>query len=138
MWLRRARSTRDRRVAGHILRDFTPILLYILNGGVSDFSISTLVPALRQGRSFAPHGRTERDYGLQSPLYKADHFCVKCSVRTEVIRCERTQLQLAKISKIYIRNLQFIDRFYMSAFVSYMWISQFLFARFYLDSYLFK
>jgi len=74
------RSPRDRCVARHFVRNFTQIILRIVDDGVPDFSVPISAPALRQGRSLVFHRRTERDSDLQSPVCKADYFCVKCSV----------------------------------------------------------
>lgn len=80
MSLRGVWPARNRRMAGHIIRNFTAILLFILDGGVPDFSISILDHAFWRRGSFYPDGCIKRNSGLQSFIYQADYFHVKRSV----------------------------------------------------------
>jgi len=80
VWFGGVRSSRDRCVAGHSVRNFTQIILRIVDDDVPDFSISIRASALGQERFLISHGCTERDSDLQSSVCQADYFCVKYPV----------------------------------------------------------
>lgn len=85
-------------MARHVIRNFAPNLVPILDGSVSNFSISILDHAFWRRGSFYPDGRIERNSGLQPSVYQADYFHVQRSVSFLIAKYDLQNKQIAGIA----------------------------------------